>query len=391
MHKVRGDPDKKLLMLIAAVFTALMMFGSHSVFASELGTDPLAEETAVVETIPEETATEPAPVITEVIEPAPEEALPPEEIAVEATPPVTETTELPPEEALPPEEVVAAPEETALEPIPPIVETTEPPLEEALPPEEITAAPEETAIEPTSPAAETEPLPEEALPPLEEALPPIEEALPSLEEAVTEIIAPEAQLPATELAEPLPEILTEAVTDPEAPVDEALPADKGEEILAETVSAPEGGAGLEAVTNEEAPLPELVDPEGYVYDAMTKLPIENATVTVYRTTDGGVNYTLYDNTLNGTMVNPQATNVEGYYSYMVEAGFYKIVAGKEGYAESSMKFEQILLPEILFIHRIDFYLLPYTSGWISFDGDVTITEDILLSGEDLVISSADTD
>ena len=431
MHKVRGDPEKKLLMLFAAVFTALIMFGSHSVFASELGTDPLPEETAIVETIPEETATEPAPdpiheetVIPPeetapeptdpVIDPTPEEALPPEETvvppedtALEPTDPVTDPA---PEEALPPEETVVPPEDTALEPAAPVTEPTEPAPTEMLPPEETVIPPEEAAPEPEDPV--TEPAPEEALPPEETVIPPEETVIPPEEPAtepnalvtepapedgilpddVTVIVetVPETILPLNEEIVPVPENLTEPVTEPDATMAEALPAEEALEIPVETVPMAESGAGLDEVSEEVVQEePELVDPNGYVYDARTKLPIENATVTVYRTTDGGVNYTLYDNTINGTMVNPQTTNAEGFYSYMVEAGFYKIVAGKEGYAEASMKFEQILLPEFLFIHRIDFYLLPATSGWINFDGDVTITEDILLSGEDLVISSAD--
>jgi len=271
MHKVRGDPEKRLLMLIAAVFTALIMFGSRSVFASELGTDPLPEETAVVETIPEETAVEPAPD--------------------------------PVQEMLPPEE-------TALEPAAPVTEPTEPAPTEELPPEE-------TALEPADPATEpAEPAPEGVIP---------------TDEAAAQV---DAMLPVNEEIVPAPENLTEPVTEPDATIDEALPAEEAMEMPVETAPVPESGAGLD-VFNVEAT--ELVDPAGYVYDAVSKAPITGATVTLYKKIDGGTGEGIYINYLDP---NPQVTLEDGHYSFLVGVGDYRLEASKEGYVAASAEFTQ---------------------------------------------------
>ncbi len=160
----------------------------------------------------------------------------------------------------------------------------------------------------------------------------------------------------------------------------------------------------------------LVDPDGYVYDALTKTVISDATVSLYQWQTDPVTQTRnkveYTNAYN--VGSDTTTDENGYYSFLVEAGEYQIEASADNYLSYAMDFTQeidettFLLP----LHQIDFYLAPryeldvngnpiliggnpidtgISSGWASFDGDVTIDEDLIYPGCDLNIEAANSD
>lgn len=73
----------------------------------------------------------------------------------------------------------------------------------------------------------------------------------------------------------------------------------------------------------------LIDPSGYVYDKYTGERIEGATVTCEIKNDKG-NWAKWDAALYG-QVNPQLTDDEGKYGWMVPDGEYRIKVQKDGY------------------------------------------------------------
>ncbi|KUG05437.1 hypothetical protein ASZ90_017119 [hydrocarbon metagenome] len=146
----------------------------------------------------------------------------------------------------------------------------------------------------------------------------------------------------------------------------------------------------------------LVDPFGYVYDAITKTIISDAIVSLYQY-DGT---TLYTNAANQ---NPYTTSDDGSYSFLVEPGEYQIEASHENYIPYAFNFTQ---ESIIALHQIDFYLAPryeldvngdpilvggnpvatgISSGWVSLDGNAIINEDLIYPGYDLSIEAADSE
>ena len=83
----------------------------------------------------------------------------------------------------------------------------------------------------------------------------------------------------------------------------------------------------------------LIDPSGFVTDAVTAAPIPEATVTLQRM-DAGVwaDVNPYETAgdppspTSSPQVNPQLTDPDGHYGWDVIAGTYRVVVEKEGYA-----------------------------------------------------------
>jgi len=74
----------------------------------------------------------------------------------------------------------------------------------------------------------------------------------------------------------------------------------------------------------------LVDPSGYVYDVNTAAPLQGVEVTC-EIKDGGV-WQKWDAAAYG-QDNPQTTDSEGKYGWMVPAGEYRVIGRKAGYEE----------------------------------------------------------
>ena len=197
-------------------------------------------------------------------------------------------------------------------------------------------------------------------------------------------IVPQEPAPA-EPAEPAdpavvaPEVPTGVTEEPAIVPQEPAPADPADPGVLAVEAAP-----AEAVPAEADMLPRLIDPSGFVYDARTKLPIRNAEVTLYRQNAlTPPEYVLE----TPAETNPQLTAADGSYAFTVGPEiYYRITASMLGYMEASLDFQQTLFPS-----RIDFYLLPGTNGWVSLDGAVNLTGDIILPGENVDIVSAQTD
>ncbi|NLY21688.1 MAG: carboxypeptidase regulatory-like domain-containing protein, partial [Tissierellia bacterium] len=74
----------------------------------------------------------------------------------------------------------------------------------------------------------------------------------------------------------------------------------------------------------------LIDPSGYVYDDFTGEPIEGATVTCEVWDSNTNSWKIWDAALYG-QVNPQITDKEGKYGWMVPEGIYRVRVDMEGY------------------------------------------------------------
>jgi hypothetical protein len=119
----------------------------------------------------------------------------------------------------------------------------------------------------------------------------------------------------------------------------------------------------------------LVDPYGTVYDAITKKAVAAARVILQQLLDGKyVDYDTYTCTDDGTYQFDLAT---GYY--------YQITATADDYLPYTWNFHQ----DDDTVHKIDFYLVlgstGISSGWCSFDDEVTIVDDIYTNGKDIEI------
>ena len=76
----------------------------------------------------------------------------------------------------------------------------------------------------------------------------------------------------------------------------------------------------------------LIDPSGYVYNAVTGARIINATVTLYHYDTSQRDYVIWDAYSFG-QVNPQQTDIQGNYGWDVPAGSYYITVHKSGYED----------------------------------------------------------
>ena len=88
----------------------------------------------------------------------------------------------------------------------------------------------------------------------------------------------------------------------------------------------------------------LIDPSGYVYDAVTGERIVGAEVTCYYSDTVKGQWVVWEAGLYNNQLNPQSTDEEGRYGFMVPAGDYYVVAGKPGYAGNQTVVYTILLP-----------------------------------------------
>ncbi len=74
----------------------------------------------------------------------------------------------------------------------------------------------------------------------------------------------------------------------------------------------------------------VIQPNGYVYDALSSIPIPDATVTLYRYDDRQRTYVLWD-ALSHFQANPQLTTVEGRFGWELPEGMYYITVHKLRY------------------------------------------------------------
>lgn len=77
----------------------------------------------------------------------------------------------------------------------------------------------------------------------------------------------------------------------------------------------------------------LIDPSGYVYDVNTGDRIEGAKVTLEKWNETTGNWEFWDAELYG-QINPQLTDKDGKYGWMVGDGIYRVIVEKEGYEKA---------------------------------------------------------
>ena len=83
------------------------------------------------------------------------------------------------------------------------------------------------------------------------------------------------------------------------------------------------------VSSETKPVEAVLDPAGYVYEAVPSNRLEGVTATIYQQIDGGEaewDAADYD------QVNPQVTGADGSYAWFVPEGNWKVTFTKDGYA-----------------------------------------------------------
>jgi len=109
----------------------------------------------------------------------------------------------------------------------------------------------------------------------------------------------------------------------------------------------------------------LVDPSGFVTDAVTSAAIPEATVTLQRldgSTWGDVNpYETAGDPPSPTIspqVNPQLTDGDGHYGWDVAAGTYRVVVEKEGYATQTSA--SVVIPPA--VTDLNIQLVPSSAG-----------------------------
>jgi hypothetical protein len=75
----------------------------------------------------------------------------------------------------------------------------------------------------------------------------------------------------------------------------------------------------------------LIDPSGYVYNAITGARIQGATVTCYYSDTIQQQWVIWEAALYNNQLNSQSTDEQGKYGFMVPAGQYYVTASKPGY------------------------------------------------------------
>jgi hypothetical protein len=109
----------------------------------------------------------------------------------------------------------------------------------------------------------------------------------------------------------------------------------------------------------------LIDPSGFVTDAVTSVAIPEATVTLQRL-DGGTwaDVNPYETAGDPPLptikpqVNPQLTDGDGHYGWDVVAGTYRVVVAKEGYATQTS--ESVTVPPP--VTDLNIQLVPSAAG-----------------------------
>lgn len=89
----------------------------------------------------------------------------------------------------------------------------------------------------------------------------------------------------------------------------------------------------------------IIDPAGFVFDADTGLPVEGATVTLWRQDDNDEsNWLLWE--AHDGQVNPQITDSTGEFMWDVEDGTYKIMVYHPDYNTIDSQYSTLFDPEI---------------------------------------------
>ena len=171
-----------------------------------------------------------------------------------------------------------------------------------------------------------------------------------------------------------------------------LPCEEGQEeasLIEEDSTVPDSVQDISDASQGNEEIDEnidgedFVDPYGTVYDAITKQAIKEATVILQQW--NGTEYIDYGDKGDGK---PYETSV-GTYNFDLAPDYdYKIIASATGYRDYTWNFSQDDNE-----HKIDFYLVPIasgiSSGWCSFDNEVTINHDIYTNGHNIEIRSPD--
>ena len=93
----------------------------------------------------------------------------------------------------------------------------------------------------------------------------------------------------------------------------------------------------------------LIDPSGYVYDAVTGEKIQGATATCYYSDPVEGQWVVWEAALYNNQLNPQLTDAVGWYGFMVPPGDYYVTASKEGY-EDNQTIVYTIPPEVTDAH-----------------------------------------
>jgi hypothetical protein len=116
----------------------------------------------------------------------------------------------------------------------------------------------------------------------------------------------------------------------------------------------------EGSVEEEVPLgEELIDPDGYVYDAELGIEavIEGAVVTCDQYDEDLGSWFRWPAELYESQINPQITAADGYYAFFVPAGLYRVRAQADGY-------EPHTSPNIRVIREIVHYNVPMQRPYV---------------------------
>jgi hypothetical protein len=112
----------------------------------------------------------------------------------------------------------------------------------------------------------------------------------------------------------------------------------------------------------------LIDPSGYVYNANTGERIQGATVTCHYSDTTQNTWVVWEAALYNNQLNPQSTNKEGRYGFMVPEGAYYVTASMPGYADNQTVIYEIP-PPVTDAH-IPLIPLAGTPTTITLDADV---------------------
>jgi hypothetical protein len=133
-----------------------------------------------------------------------------------------------------------------------------------------------------------------------------------------------------------------------------LPQIPGEIYMVLCIGEDQGDGTVEV----EVPLGvELIDPDGYVYDANQGLEavIEGAVVTCDQYDEDLQSWSRWPAELYESQINPQVTAEDGYYAFFVPPGLYRVRAESGGYLPH-------ISPDIRVISEIVHYNVPLNKG-----------------------------
>jgi len=93
----------------------------------------------------------------------------------------------------------------------------------------------------------------------------------------------------------------------------------------------------------------LIDPSGYVYDALTGEKVQGATATCYYSNTIAGEWVVWEAALYNNQINPQLTDATGWYGFMVPEGYYYVAASAPGY-EDNQTIVYYIPPEVTDAH-----------------------------------------